>query len=164
MKILQRTGASLVVAWTGTEKRLLEALSETYPLHHPEAQPLSRESTDLPEGAEAWLHAARADEVNQRRAWLKNLLRPENFIASESGWQQEMSHDDAEILLQVLNNIRVGAWAKLGSPEALPGLAQLLSTGMDSNAWLILLAGELQMGLLSALSRDDADEPDSPEK
>jgi hypothetical protein len=157
MKLLQRTGASLVVAWTGTEKRLLEALSETYPLHHPEAQPLSRESKDLPEGAEDWLHAARADEVNQHNAWLKKLIRPENFVPSESGWQQEMSHADAEILLQVLNNIRVGAWSRLGCPEVLPGLAQLLSSGMDANAWLILLAGELQMGLLLALEPADPD-------
>ena len=161
MKILQRTGATLVVAWTGTEKRLLEALSETYPLYHPEAQPLSRESVDLPEGAEAWLHAARADEVNQHRAWLKGFLRSENFVPSESGWQQEMSHGDAETLLQILNNIRVGAWSRLGCPEVLPGLAQLLSTGMDANSWLMLLAGELQMGLLLAL---DPDEPVDPEE
>ena len=162
MKLLHRNNATLVVVWSSTEKRLLETLAELYPLHQPEDQPLSREGASLPDGAEAWLHAARADEVKRHRAWLKNLLRPENFLPAESGWQQELSDAEAESLLQILNNLRVGAWTRLGSPEELPRLTQLLATGVDSHAWLMMLAGELQMGLLLALHAADGDSPEPP--
>jgi hypothetical protein len=162
MKLLHRNNATLVVVWSSTEKRLLETLAELYPLHQPEDQPLSRGGAALPDGAEAWLHAARADEINQHRAWLKSLLRAENFLSTESGWQQELSDAEVESLLQILNSLRVGAWRRLGSPEALPKLKQLLTTGVDSRAWLMMLAGELQMGLLLALHATDDDPPAPP--
>lgn len=164
MKLLHRNGATLVVVWTQSEKTLLEALAGIYPVHQPELRAMSRESGDvLPEGAEAWLHAARAAELAEQRAWLAKALAPENLVATETGWQQELSADEAEWLLQILNNIRVGAWERLGRPDELPRVAQLMSQGANAHAWLMMLAGDLQMGLLLALSDPDAPAPESPD-
>jgi hypothetical protein len=163
MKLLHRNEESVVVQWSHTEKRLLDALAETYPIHQPEEQPLSRETSDLPDGAESWLHAARSEEMNQNRAWLGDLVRSDRFQPSEHSWQQELTHPEVETLLQILNNIRVGAWARLGCPEILPTLADLLKAGADRNAWLMKLAGELQIGLLLALDATiGGEDPASP--
>jgi hypothetical protein len=61
--------------------------------------------------------------TEQRRENRKNVLamlaEPQRFRETETGFQFALSAPQAEWLLQVLNDVRVGSWLALGEPEDL---------------------------------------------
>jgi hypothetical protein len=45
------------------------------------------------------------------------LADPRRFQETETGCRLSLSHAEVEWVLQVLNDIRVGSWIRLGSPD-----------------------------------------------
>src|SRR5262245_35648240 len=71
------------------------------------------------------------------------------WLSDPSKWRQEdnfsalkLTESEAEILLQIFNDIRVGSWVALGSPEERrPPLTQQSAPDI----WAMELAGHFQM-------------------
>ena len=47
------------------------------------------------------------------------LMGADNFKAGDEGWRLCLNSEEREILLQILNDLRVGSWRILGEPEDL---------------------------------------------
>ena len=76
------------------------------------------------------------------------LADPRRFGHTETGARLSLSPAEVEWLLQVLNDIRVGSWVILGSPEEKP--AELNATTAP-HFLAMEMAGYFQMQLLEAL-------------
>ena len=89
----------------------------------------------------------RAANKRQLQKWLNE---PHRFEKTEAGWFMALSVTDFEWLLQVLNDIRVGSWILLGSPEKDLGDFEL-NDQTAPHAWAMEMAGGFQAHLLEAL-------------
>ena len=132
------------------EKQLLLALLKLYPCLPAAHQPLSK-SGGFPgqETDQGLLDEALAEQRQDNRRQLQALLAdPARFQEQETGWRLSLSPADLEWLLQVLNDIRVGSWALLGSPEE--RLVQLDEKTAPCY-WAMEMSGHFQMQFLEAM-------------
>jgi hypothetical protein len=149
MKRVSRDGGKLVYRLGRQERGLLLAVLDRYPLIPPAHQPVSR---NAPAGAfqhcQQLLDEALADQRKENRRRLKSLLRdPKRFRETDTGWLLVLSAADREWLLQILNDLRVGSWLRLGSPEEdLPEMD--LDAEQAPDALTMEMAGQFQMRLL----------------
>lgn len=150
MKLLHSTRDQFLFHLGRREKELLLRVLALYPRLPLAHQPLSK-SASLPdqEANQRLLDEALAEHRAANHAQLRALLAdPHRLQETESGWQLSLSSGDLEWLLQILNDIRVGSWVRLGSPEE---RLETLSPETAFDLWAMELAGMLQMLLLSAL-------------
>ena len=71
-----------------------------------------------PEANQQLLDEALAEQRAENRRQLQALLAdPRRFAHTETGARLSLSPAEVEWLLQVLNDIRVGSWVRLGSPD-----------------------------------------------
>jgi hypothetical protein len=150
VKLISTTNTKLVFQLGRHEKRLLRDTLNCYPRIPPAHQPLSK-SGRVPDhdANQRLLNEAladqRAENKKQLQTWLADRGR---FHETASGFQLSLSHSEAEWLLQVLNDIRVGSWVLLGSPEEkLPPVTAKAARDF----WVMEMAGCFQMQLLEAL-------------
>lgn len=159
MKLIRRSAAGVVFGLGVREKTLFERLLGFYPVH-PTARPrLSRESPgkDLSE-AEALLHEALDEQHKALSGWIQlRLTEGEALSRTGSGWRLTLNHAEVESLLQVLNEMRVGSWMRLGSPENLDDPAIAESAGTAPFHAIMTVAGQFEMVILMAL--DSAGNP-----
>ena len=132
------------------EKQMLLGLLELYPCLPAAHQPLSK-SGGLPGQAagQGLLDEALAEQRQDNRRQLQALLAdPGRFQQQETGWRLSLSPADLEWLLQVLNDIRVGSWVRLGSPEE-------RIVGLDEKTaphyWAMEMCGQFQVRFLEAM-------------
>jgi hypothetical protein len=133
---------------------MLLSVLRLYPCLRPAHQPLSKSGgIAAPEGDQALLNEALAEHRQGNRRRLQALLAdPHHLQEQESGWRLSLLPADLEWLLQVLNDIRVGSWVLLGSPETAP-----LSVD-EKNAlhfWAMEISGSFQMDFLEAMRGPD---------
>jgi hypothetical protein len=153
---MKRIGAdekAIVFRLGARERNVLVQILNAYPVVPPTHQPLSKELKD-PEVAECQrlldeaLAEQRAENKRHLQGW---LAAPERFQKTKSGYRFTLERADSEWLLQVLNDIRVGNWLRLGAPEG--GelmLRRLSSKGLP--IWMAMhLSGYFQMTILEAL-------------
>jgi hypothetical protein len=119
--------------------------------HHTLSKSLDAEDTIEDEHL---LHEALAEH----RATLKQriaewLAAPGRWRNLKQGTRLTIPRDDVEWLLQVLNDVRVGSWVKLGSPE-LHLDPNTLPPEQQATWAMMELGGAFQMALLGALERD----------
>ena len=120
------------------------------PAHHSLSKELKdgriRECQRLLDEALAEQRAANASHL---QAW---LAVPDRFQKHKTGYRLTVPWADCEWLLQVLNDVRVGHWLRLGSPEP----AVLKPHNLDAaqvRDWMIMeLSGYFQMSILEALA------------
>jgi hypothetical protein len=79
------------------------------------------------------------------------LADPRRFQRTDTGFRLSLSRAEAEWVLQVLNDIRVGSWIILGSPE---GEIEGLDAKTASDFWAMEMAGYFETELLQALNRE----------
>jgi hypothetical protein len=134
------------------EQHLLFQLLELYPRVPPAHQPLSKTARGPDtEANQRLLDEALAEHraASQRR--LKELLEDSaRCKTSEHGCRLSLSAAEVEWLLQVLNDIRVGSWVRLGSPEQLHERA-LLNEDNAPDFWAMEIAGLFQQQILEGL-------------
>ena len=150
MKLVQTTKTKLVFHLGPREKRSLLQVLKQYPSVSSAHHVLSRTGR-VPdrEANQRLLDEALAEQRAQNKKWLQALLAdPRRFEHTETGGRLSLSRGEAEWVLQVLNDLRVGNWVILGSPEEKP--AEL--TAANAPHFLAMeLAGYFQMQLLEAL-------------
>lgn len=125
---------------------LLETLKH-YPCIPSAHQPLSR-SGKLPEADanQRLLDEALAEHrADNKKKLMAFLTKPERFTENAAGFLLKLSAGEMDWLLQVLNDIRVGSWVRLGSPE---DRIDRLDEATAPHVWVMEMAGFFQMRLL----------------
>jgi hypothetical protein len=119
MKRIRSTQEYQVFQLSAQERRLLLEVLKLYPLI-PDSHASLNKAGDAEAVAEhqAFLREALAEQRKHHQHQLKTLLSdPQWFTRSAHGYQLTLNDAQQEWLLQVLNDIRVGSWLKLGEPE-----------------------------------------------
>ncbi|MDA7916306.1 hypothetical protein N9B94_03635 [Verrucomicrobia bacterium] len=119
MKLLRRSGKVAVIELDAGEHFVVAELFKRYPVLPPSHFELSRcgEFEGMEED-EAFLQETMSDEQMANVKELKELLTTEKYIKQVGdAYQIFLERPQIEWLLQVVNDIRVGSWAMLGSPE-----------------------------------------------
>jgi hypothetical protein len=137
------------------ERDLFLELLALYPRSPVAQRKLSKHSV-LPdaEAAQRMLDEALAEQREQNRQLLQDLMLDlARFKVQPTGLKLILSQADTEWLLQVLNEIRVGSWVLLGSPED-PHTLDSVSAETVPSIWAMEMAGYFEMNLLKALTGD----------
>ena len=150
MKFVGTVRKRLAFHLSKRERHLLLQLLKLYPCippaHH---QPLSR-SAKLPdhEASQRLLDEALAEHRAENKKQIQRLLaRPGRFKEHSAGFRLSLSPPELEWLLQVLNDIRIGNWVILGSPEEKFGV---LNEQTAPHLWAMEFAGYFETHLLEA--------------
>jgi hypothetical protein len=132
------------------EKQALLNLLKLYPCLPAAHQPLSKSGgLPVPETDQGLLDEALAEQRQENRRRLRALLADAGrFQEQETGWRLSVSPADVEWLLQVLNDIRVGSWVLLGSPER---RLAALDEKTAPHYWAMELSGQFQIQFLEAM-------------
>lgn len=157
MKLVERQGGRLVFSLANRERIFLERLLTFFPMQPDVRPPLSRdaESRFQLADAELLLHEALREGHREATEWIKLRFTEGEMLAKvKSGWRLTLDEHDVERLLQILNEMRVGAWQRLGSPDDLRE-DLLASTPSQGPLYAIMtLAGQFEILLLQAISGD----------
>ena len=153
MKLAKATKSRLVFELGQREKRSLPQILKLYPCVPPAHHVLSKSGRLADDVAnqqllDEALAEQRAENKNQVQALLTD---PRKFEQTETGARLSLSPAEVEWLMQVLNDIRVGSWVFLGSPENRP---TELNTATAPHFLAMEMAGYFQMQLLEALGRE----------
>lgn len=155
MKLLKRHRDALTFHLTAREKPLLLAVLERYPVI-PAAHRFHGQSKAGTVADQELLEEALSEQRHLNKRRLKSLLKdPRRLKHIGTGFHWVLTVADIEALLQVLNDIRVGNWIHLGSPEKDLWNVEL-SADTVPHAWSMELAGFFEMALLEALKSDGA--------
>jgi hypothetical protein len=150
MKLIQATQTRLVFHLGQREKQSLGSILKLYP-RVPSAHHVLSKSGQLPdaEANQQLLDEALAEQRAENKKQVQALLADSrHFADTETGGRLSLTRVETEWLLQVLNDIRVGSWVILGSPDNKP--AEL--TPANARHFLAMeMAGYFQMQLLEAL-------------
>lgn len=135
------------------EKRLLCDLLKLYPRVPAAHQHLSRSAPPQPDDEDQRLldeavAAHREENKKQILAWLNE---PARFKRAGAGHCFTLSVPQVEWLLQVLNDVRVGSWIALGSPDTEAGEKIAFDERTAPHLWAMELAGFFESALLEAL-------------
>jgi hypothetical protein len=152
VKFLKAEGDNLVFQLGRREKTLLLELLKLYPLVPPAHHRISS-SGDAPAAAgnQQLLDEALTEHRNENKRLLQAMLgEPERFQAAPGGYRFILSPYQLEWLLQVLNDVRVGSWLHLGSPDEKEGRRVRLSLQNARYLWAMELSGHFQQALLMA--------------
>ena len=100
------------------EKALVFELLKLYPLIPPTYSRFGQTAQGKPDETQRLLEETlAAQRAENRKAVHAMLNAPARFRQTEHGFQFTLTAAELEWLLQVFNDIRVGSWIALGSPE-----------------------------------------------
>jgi len=157
VNLVRSSGDGYVFRLGRREKALLLEILDMYPRvppgHHAVSQ--GAEGTDTQVEQQRLLEESLAEHRAENKRHLKKLLSdPGRFRLDplEKAWLFSIGAGDLEWLLQVLNDIRVGSWVRLGSPQAKLEM-KLLNPKTAPDFWAMEISGHFQMELLQALRR-----------
>jgi hypothetical protein len=125
-----------------------------YPRVPPAHYRLTKNDETIPEAAagQELLNEALAEQREQHRKLVREFLAdPARCQKTSSGGRLVLKAGELEWLLQVLNDIRVGSWVRLGSPES--GVPPITATNTH-DIWAMEAAGFFESCLLEVLSSE----------
>jgi hypothetical protein len=137
-----------------SEKRLLLEVLKLYPLIPANHQQLSK--TEQDDENQQLLEEALATQHLENKKQLEIMLKAKSRfrkIKGRESYSFSLKTSEADWLLQVLNDIRVGSWLKLGSPERTDDFMAALSDETAPYFWAMEVSGHFQMVLVHALAR-----------
>lgn len=153
MKLLRVQNNRYIFDLEKGEKELLAAVLRLYPVIPPAHQPVSKSLPAADRSSQRLLDEALADQRNENKKLVELLLAdPRRFTDTQNSCRMKLKAEDIEWLLQVLNDVRVGNWILLGSPEE----DVWHSEPNSQNApylWAMDLADFFQMHLLEAINK-----------
>jgi hypothetical protein len=134
------------------EKALLLATVQIYPVLDPSHHHLTKDPEDAPPGEQRLLEEAMARQRSEHKAKVDGFLRAEAPVFREDGDELylTLTGEDLEWLLQVLNDIRVGSWVQLGSPNVDTVRRGGLSAEEARSVAAMDMSAYFQSGLLEA--------------
>lgn len=150
MKLLQAHPDAFVFEFNARERELLGAVLRLYPLLNPDYHQVAREPGDARiRESQALLREALAASQAEGKARVAAFLEDENWPRAARGcFLLTLDAEEMEWLLQVLNDVRVGSWVRLGkpdtgrgeappeTPETLPYLGAMELAGLFQSAFL----------------------------
>ena len=155
MKLFRATQPALIIQFSADERRMFADVLLEYPAVPEAHQQLSRsrlspnddEHQQLLDEA---LAAQRAELREKVQLWLKT---PKRFRRVKGGFNFTLLRTDTAWMLQVLNDVRVGSWLRLGAPDPLPEIDELFGQPRERfQHWVLMeVAGRFQMQLLHIL-------------
>lgn len=119
MKLLRVTQKKFQFEIDRTEKFLLFHVLKLYPAVPASHHRLSKDR-HIPnrEENQHLLDEALKAQRSERRKQVESLLKdPHRFVEFEDGYRVSFTREEVEWLLQVLNDVRVGSWIAMGSPD-----------------------------------------------
>jgi hypothetical protein len=151
VRLLHRSSENLVFQVSRREREAWLSLASLYPRIPPGHLKLSR-SAEVNASNQSLLEEALTEQRAENQRQLRKLLAdPARWIHHDNGWKLALRESDAEWLLQVLNEIRVGSWVRLGSPEQ---DICALNEETAPHVWAMEISGALQVALLQALESE----------
>lgn len=153
MKIQRTKGGGVVWHLSEPEHRGLEKVFEGYPMITAGYHRLSkRTATPAAHDGQEVLEEALAEQKRAAKQVLERLwnrrLRPSSVAA---GFVLALKPVEVESLLQIVNELRVGNWLKLGSPGLNSDWRPPLSVDTAKHLHAVEICGEVEMQLLAAL-------------
>lgn len=151
MKFLGVTEEKLRFLIGKRERLLFEGLLRTYPvLNSAHLKATTHPNPDQAGIDPALLQEALAEQQRETRGAVLELLdQPDRYQDHELGHILQIKDSEVELFLQVLNDIRVGNWVKLGSP-GMKELPDTLTEEILESAWKMEMAGHFQHHILEA--------------
>lgn len=155
MKLLRQEGDRFEFRLTRREQDLFRSVLDAYPVTPPEHHRISRRSADPHDPNQALLSESLAAlKAEWRRRLDVFLANGKRFRRDGNACRLTLNREEIEWLLRVLNDVRVGSWIRLGSPEsasALEGL-EAIKPGPEvmRHAVLMEVAAQFQFTLLAA--------------
>jgi hypothetical protein len=122
VKLIRTTKTRMLFHLGHWEAHLLLEVLNLYPCLPPAHQQLSKTGR-VPESDadQRLLDEALMEHRTENRRQLQALLADRRRLApTETGGRLSLPPSEVEWLLQVLNDIRVGSWVRLGSPDEKP--------------------------------------------
>jgi len=120
MRLARQTKQWLKYQLNQREGDCLRSLLRQFPITTDVHAKISKTSTD-PEIVEMGkpLNESLAEHRKELKKQAANLIGAGKLKRGESGYLLTLNPEEREILLQILNDIRVGCWHVLGEPEKL---------------------------------------------
>jgi hypothetical protein len=151
VKFLKLECEAFIFQLNKREKTSLLDVLQLYPVvpvsHHQISQFANAPDTEH----QKLLEEALAEHRNENKRALEAMIKdPNRFQEVPGGHLLSLTSAQLEWLLQVLNDIRVGSWLRLGSPDEKRGKRITLSVKNARNLWSMELAGHFEYILLSA--------------
>jgi hypothetical protein len=129
------------------EKDLLLELLQLYPQIPAEYQRLSK--ADAEEANQRLLNEALKESRSENKKKLLVMFADSNRLSRlDEHWLLKLTEPELDWLLQILNDVRVGSWIQLGSPEA---PIEALAGKNAPHFWALELAGYFQGNFLEVL-------------
>jgi len=134
------------------EKEMLILVLRLYPVIPSAHQPVSKSLAPGDNPSQHLLDEALAEQRKENKKLVENFLGDtRHFSETKDSSRMKLTAEEIEWLLQVLNDVRVGNWILLGSPEE-----EIWHSEPDSQnapyVWAMELSGFFQMHLLEAIS------------
>jgi hypothetical protein len=116
MELIKTEADKLMFHLSKREKRLLLEIFKLYPLLPQSHHPYNQGEADAEESN--LLEEVLAEQKKRNRDQLDAVLKESGrFQTKGGGVQFFLRKEELEWLLQILNEIRVGSWMRLGSPD-----------------------------------------------
>jgi hypothetical protein len=154
VKLIRARKETFVFAISPQEKSLLDEVLKLYPLISPTHHRLSRKSNIIqPNDHQRLLEESLATQREMNRKNVQAMLeKPGHFQTTTTGLQLTVSGPEIEWLLQVLNDVRVGSWIALGSPDPESDKKIAFNKKLLPHFRMMELAGAFETVFLDALS------------
>jgi len=152
VKLIGKDKDSLLFHLGRRERSLLEQLFQLFPAVPSGHQCLSRGGKVEPinqQLLEESLAEHSAEVQKQVTAFMQDPLR---WSERQHGWQLRLKTSEVESLLQVLNDIRVGSWLRLGAPEE---SLKSIDEKSAPHLWAMEIAGSFELALLHNMQASD---------
>jgi hypothetical protein len=137
----------------GEKVRMFQIL-KLYPLV-PASHPKLSKGRKIPnhEENQRLLDEALRGQREENRKQAESLLNePRRIVKFESGYRVTFTRVEIEWLLQVFNDVRIGSWIALGSPDPHPEIQEGMSHQIISQIVTMELAAFFEMCFLHAVS------------
>ena len=133
------------------EKRLLFQILRLFPLVPAAHAQISR-SEDRAEDQQLLEESLVEYRKEQKKQVLRMLKAKSRFRPNKNGSLFSLKAAEVEWLLQVLNDVRVGSWLALGSPDGALEILAALNEKTAPYLWTMEAAGQFQIELLQSMS------------
>jgi hypothetical protein len=152
VKFLKWEEKKLIFQMSKDEKDLLLDLLKLYPAIPPGHHRLStRDNPDTLRANQQLLDEALAEHRADNKRQLETMLQaPNRFRPVPPGYWLVLTDAELEWLLQVLNDVRVGSWVRLGSPDVNKGRNIQLDLPTARHFWIMELCGHFQHVLINS--------------
>jgi len=153
MKLVEANGQTFIFELSERERELLGAILKFYPLLNADYHRLTKGKANAKkiEESQALLVEAMAEQKAAGKRAVAEFLSEANWPPAGNAFRLTLSAEKMEWFLQVLNDVRVGSWVKLGKPDPQRGTEPEAKIENLPYLGAMELSGWFQSVLLSAL-------------